>query len=287
MDHVLDPDPPPSYRKLPVSNDARRKFPVIRRPKQKHRPLVSIQTRLGQLSIRDAEPSEADAYVHYWHCGGEELKNLLGIDTKKLGTIEDSRKRFLKMIRIPGVEQADVIFTVALNDEMIGYTNINRQGPEDNYVHLHTYRGPLRSAIRTGKSSSGAKTGASLASVLIGPGMYMYFNLFPIRRLALPTRPQNRWINSALDLYMRPAETRYVDTPIGLAVPGELHLRYVRREDVPWMLRRADLLTTGKGLRTAIHESRRLPEQGAPGDRAPLSSPPVNAVPPEVLLTGR
>ena len=40
-------------------------------------------------------------------------------------------------------------------------------------------------------------------------------------------------MNRMLDKYVPIAETRYIEHPDGVALPGEFHLRYVFREDVP------------------------------------------------------
>lgn len=201
-----------------------------------------IHARAGRVALRDAMPADVTAYVHYWHYSGEKVKDLLAIDRKKLGTPEDSRKRFFDMIRIPGADQPNVLFTITLNDEVIGYTNINRYGPEDNYVHLHTYCAGVRSALRARGSRAAPRTGGGLAAVMIGPILAMHLNLLPVRRLILQTRTVNHWINRALDLYLPPAETRFIVNPPGLAAPSECHIRYVRHEDLPWMLRRAEFL---------------------------------------------
>lgn len=201
---------------------------------------ASTLTRAGRLAVRDATPEDVDAYVNYWHHSGEEIKQLLGIDPERLGTPEDSKKRFFEMLRVPDKYQEDVIFTVTLNDEVIGYSNINRC-TEDSYVHLHTYRGSVRTALQERKiaSTTGAQIGVAASLIGLVGG---YFGLFPIRRVVLQTRTTNRWINRALDLYMPPAETKYVFNPPGLAAPGECHIRYVRREDIPWVRSRAEAL---------------------------------------------
>ena len=209
---------------------------------------VCIQMRAGILAIQDANPYDVDAYVNYWHHSGQEIKKLLGIDQEKLGNPQDSRERFLKMIRVPGIYQANVIFSISLNNRVIGYTNVNRHGPDENYIHLHTYRSAIRSTLRAQQSdpSRNIKTGAGVAGVVIGLMMDMYLRLFPVRRLVLQTKPENRWINRALDLYLLPVVTKYVDRPAGLAAPGVLHLRYVGRTEATWMLRRAKFLSIGQ-----------------------------------------
>jgi RimJ/RimL family protein N-acetyltransferase len=203
---------------------------------------ASMAMRVGQLTLRDARPPEADAFATYWHDSGDQHLAFLGIDRAKLGSREETRARFLRMIRTPATEQASVVFTITLNDEVIGYTNLNRYGPDDNYPHLHTYRSSVRAARQAAGGDEPGRAGAGLARVLVGPILGMFFDLFPIRRLVLQTRTRNVGINRALDAYLPAAETRHFDDPDGVAGPGEFHMRYVYRDDVPWMLERSQAL---------------------------------------------
>jgi hypothetical protein len=47
------------------------------------------------------------------------------------------------------------------------------------------------------------------------------------------TRTRNVAVNRILDRYVPIAETRYIERPDGVALPGEFHLRYVFRKDIP------------------------------------------------------
>lgn len=206
----------------------------------------TVRIRAGLLAVRDAIPADVEAYVNYWHYSGERVKQLLGIDPQRLGTPQDSRERFLRMLPVPDGAPADTIFTITLNDAVIGYTNINWRGPDDSCVHLHTYRGCLRGALGAKDGTRvGSRSGVAAALFgLIGG----YFELFPLRRVILQTRPTNTWINRALDLYMPPAETRFIGNPAGLAAPGDCHVRYVRREDIGWIRARAESLGNAAGV---------------------------------------
>lgn len=207
---------------------------------------ASIAMRAGILGVRDAVAEDAEAYVKYWHFSGDKFINLLGINKSGLGTPEDSHQRFLGMIRVPGTVQRTVVFSVTLNGRLIGYTNLNMQGPDDNYPHFHTYlhthRSLIRAAVAAGERRGAAKDSHGIATVLLGPLFAMHFALFPIRRLIIQTRPAALAINRALDLYVPVAEMGYIDRPNGLALPGEFHVRYVHREDAPRMLALAHAL---------------------------------------------
>jgi hypothetical protein len=212
--------------------------------------LASIRMRAGTLAVRDALPSDVDAFLKYWHYSGDKIINFLRIDRAKLGTPEDTRQRFFSMIRNPEmVDQPSVVFTLTLNGEVIGYTNVNRRGPDDNYPHFHTYlhthRDTVRSAVKTPKGRDGARTGAGIAAALIGPVIGVFFEHFPMRRIVLQTRVTSVGINRTLDRYLPPDETKFIEVPDGIASTGEFHMRYVYRKDVPWMIERAHVLANG------------------------------------------
>jgi hypothetical protein len=46
-------------------------------------------------------------------------------------------------------------------------------------------------------------------------------------------------MNRVLDKYVPISETKYIEKPDGVASPGEFHLRYVKREDLPRIFARA------------------------------------------------
>ena len=230
-------------------------------------PLISLQLKSGLLAVRDALPDDVDAYISYWHYEGDRVIDMLGIDRTKLGTPDDTRQRFFDMIRTPQALQKDALFTITLDGKVIGYTNINRYGAVDNFAHLHPYRCAPRSAL------------LGLA-VLIGPGMDMYFSLFPIRRLILQTHPENQWINHALGLYMPPAETRHLAQPAGLAAAGEYHLRYISRDHIGPMLAESEQLRDrlfGRGARLQRVSERAAPQgvDGAGGEASPDPGAPL------------
>jgi hypothetical protein len=102
------------------SYDARcRQFYAIARQSRKR-----DNRRNAAVSGRLAE--DVDAYLKYWHDSGDKIIKFLRIDRARLGGPAESRERFLRMIRVPGAEQPNVIFTMTLNGEAIGYTNLNR-----------------------------------------------------------------------------------------------------------------------------------------------------------------
>jgi len=106
-----------------------------------------------------------------------------------------------------------------LDGELAGYTLLNRYTPEVNYSHWHITKVHLR--------------GARLSTALYPHRIKMYFDLTPIHRLIHQTRTRNIAVNRMLDKFVPISETHYIQDPDGIALPGEFHLRYVFREDVP------------------------------------------------------
>jgi RimJ/RimL family protein N-acetyltransferase len=177
---------------------------------------VSVATSLGTASVRDVEPVHVDTFVRYWHFSGYEHLDYMGIDRQRLGTPEETRARFLRAIRNGTPEQAHVAFSITLDGRLVGYSNLNRHAPDENYPHLHLVDASARAA--------------GVASVVVPHMLKLYVDLYPIRRLVIQTRTSNTAINRVLDKVLPVAETRHLDTPDGLAAPGEFHVRYLTRE---------------------------------------------------------
>jgi RimJ/RimL family protein N-acetyltransferase len=176
----------------------------------------SVATARGTASVRDVEPVHVDTFVRYWHFSGYEHLDYMGIDRVRLGTPEETRARFLRAIRNGTREQAHVAFSITLADRLIGYTNLNRHALDENYPHLHLVDASARAA--------------GVASEIVPRVLALYFDLYPIHRLVIQTRTSNVAINRVLDKTLPVTETRHLDTPDGLAEPGEFHLRYLTRE---------------------------------------------------------
>jgi len=177
---------------------------------------VSVQTSRGLASVRDVEPSDIEAFVRYWHFSGYDHLDFMGIDRQRLGTPDETRARFLGSTRNGTPEQPNVTLSIALDGRLIGYTNLNRHGPDENHPHLHLVDASARAA--------------GVASVLVPHVLRLYFDLYPIRRLVIQARTRNTPINRVLDKVLPVDETRHLDGPDGLAEPGEFHIRYLTRE---------------------------------------------------------
>jgi RimJ/RimL family protein N-acetyltransferase len=182
-------------------------------------------TRAGLATLEDVSPADVDAIVRYWHEATDAHLDFLGIDRARLGTPEDTRARFASAVRDGSPDQKTVAFAIRLDGALVGYTLLNRYAPDTNYSHWHIIV-PERRA-------------AGISSALYPHRIKLYFDLFSLARLTHQTRTRNLAVNRMLDKFIAVAETRHIENPDGVALPGEFHLRYVRREDIAGFFERA------------------------------------------------
>ena len=180
---------------------------------------ASARTRVGEAAIRDLDLQDLDAIVRFWHESGDDFLDFLGIDRSLLGTKQDTLDRFLRAIPTGDPDQQSLAFAITVDGEFSGYTLLNRYSPETNYSHWHITDPALR------------RTGVSTA--LYPYRIKTYFDSAPMDRLIHQTRTRNVAVNRMLDRFAPIAETRHIERPDGVALPGEFHLRYVLRGDVP------------------------------------------------------
>jgi hypothetical protein len=184
-----------------------------------------VDTRLGRASLRDATPEDIDAIVRYWHTSSDEFLDLMGVDRSRLVSTEQTRQRFLAGIRTGDSAQKSIVLAISVAGRLAGYTLLNRYAPEFNYSHWHITDPSLRAS--------------GLSTALYPHRIKTYFDLTPIERLIHQTRTRNLGVNRLLDKYVPVAETCTVENPDGVALPGEFHLRYVYRKDIPELFEKA------------------------------------------------
>ena len=188
----------------------------------------AVATKIGTAGLRDLARDDIDLIVEYWHGGIADLE-FLGIDRTRLTTPNATRRRFEGAIRTGDPAQPNIVYAIMLDDRMIGFTLLNQYSSEINYSHWHIISKDRRAA--------------GVSSALYPYRIRMYFETSRIERLIHQTRTRNIGVNRMLDKYVPVAETRYVDNPDGFALPGEFHMRFVRRKDIPRLFARAAELT--------------------------------------------
>jgi RimJ/RimL family protein N-acetyltransferase len=186
---------------------------------------ASVKTANGFAGLRDITAADAPVIVDYWVSAPDEHLTSMGVDRQRLGTQEDIYWRFAKAIRTGDARQSNIALGITLDDRLVGYTLLNRYSDEVNYSHWHIIVPNLRAK--------------GLSSALYPHRIKAYFELAPISQLIHQTRTSNVGVNRVLDKFVPVSETKFVEKPDGVANPGEFHLRYVRREDVPGIFARA------------------------------------------------
>jgi len=180
---------------------------------------ASLTTASGVVGMRDLAPADLPAITDYWVLSPEEYLTFMGVDRKRLGSREDIHRRFLSAIRTGDVNQSNISLAITLDERLVGYTLLNRYSEEVNYSHWHIMVSDLRAK--------------GLSTALYPYRIKSYFEVAPISQLIHQTRTRNIGVNRMLDKFVPVSETKYIETPDGVANPGEFNLRFVRREHIP------------------------------------------------------
>jgi hypothetical protein len=195
--------------------------------------LASVKTVHGVAGLRDLTPADLPAIVDYWLLSPAEHLDFMGVDRRLLGSRGDVHKRFANAIRTGDPTQFAMALAITFEERLAGYTLLNRYSDDVNYSHWHLIDSNLRAK--------------GLSTALYPHRIKAYFEIAPISRLIHQTRTRNLGVNRMLDKFVAVSETKWIDKPDGVASPGEFHVRYARREDIPRFLARAAELATIPG----------------------------------------
>ena len=177
-----------------------------------------VPTRLGQAWFdRHLTDAEFDIIADYFTRPDAHLDTLL--DRARLPDRIALRERYTSWKWAGDPAQMNSIFALRLDGRLIGFTNLLRKTPQENYSHWHI--------VDPGDRAGG------ISSAVYPTRIELYFDLFPIERLVHQTRITNTGVNRMLDKFVPVAKTEFVERPDGLAKPGEFHMRYVTRADLP------------------------------------------------------
>jgi len=180
---------------------------------------ASVKTVHGIAGLRDLTDADLPAIVDYWLLGPVEHLEFMGVDRRLLGSSKDIHKRFVNAVRTGDPSQSTIAFAITLDDRLVGYTLLNRYSEAVNYSHWHIIASNLR--------------GRGISTALYPYRIKTYFDVAPISQLIHQTRPRNLGVNRMLDKFIAVSETKLIDKPDGVACPGEFHVRFVKREDIP------------------------------------------------------
>jgi RimJ/RimL family protein N-acetyltransferase len=195
---------------------------------------AAVDTPLGTAGLRDLAEDDLDQVVAYLHDEQDEHLNSL-LDRTRLGTPEETRRRFRAAIRTGDDDQRRIAFAITLEGRFCGFTHLVRHAPRDNYSHWHLSEPRLRAG--------------GVSTALYPHRIKLYFDLCPIERLIHQTKTRNIGVNRMLDKYVPVAATSYVERPDGAASADMFHLRYVFRRDIPRLFTIAAELSRGPGGR--------------------------------------
>lgn len=187
--------------------------------------IASAKISTSVASLRDLTPADIPAISDYWLRSSDGYLADMGVDRARLGSQVDIRKKFSNAIRTGDSTQPTLAFAITLDDRFVGYTLLNRYTNEVNYSHWHIIAPDLRAK--------------GLSTALYPHRIKAYFDLVPFSRLIHQTRTRNIGVNRMLDKFIRIAETKFIEKPDGVASPGDFHVRYVTRADVPKIFARA------------------------------------------------
>lgn len=194
---------------------------------------ATTKTASGIAGLRDLTPADVPFIVDYWLKSPDEFLTRMGVDRARLGSAEEIQRRFLNAIRSGDLDQRSISLGITLDGGLVGYTLLNRYSEDVNYSHWHI--------IVSGQRAKG------LSTALYPYRVKAYFDLAPLSQLIHQTRTSNVGMNRVLDKFVPVSETKYIEKPDGVASPGEFHLRYVKREDIPRIFARAVELGTIPG----------------------------------------
>ena len=191
---------------------------------------ASVQTVHGIAGLRDLGSADLPAIVDYWILSPAEHLDFMGVNRQLLGSSEEIHTRFVNAIRTGDPSQSAIALAITLDERLVGYTLLNRYSEDVNYSHWHIIVSNLR--------------GKGLSTALYPDRIKTYFDVAPISRLIHQTRTRNLGVNRMLDKFIAVSETIWIDKPDGVASPGEFHVRFVTREDIPGFFARAVELGT-------------------------------------------
>ena len=194
---------------------------------------ASVKTVHGIATLRDLRSADLPAILDYWRFSAAEVLDFMGVHRQSLGSTEDIHRRFMNAMRTDDPGQPTMAFAITLDTRLVGYTLLHRYSDEINYSHWHIIGSDLR--------------GKGLSTALYPQRIKAYFDVAPISRLIHQTRTRNLGVNRMLDKFIAVSETKWIDKPDGVASPGEFHIRFVRREDIPRFFVRAVELATIPG----------------------------------------
>ena len=163
------------------------------------------------LVVRDIEPADVDSIINYWHNGDREYWESIGVDVRKIVSVEKTRATFMKSLPDRRTPSDRITIVAAIPSGIIAYTNVNLESDTVGYAHVHVIEPKFRSK--------------GVAALLFTPTIRIFFQIFGLEKIYFQTSIENKRINSMLRRRgLNPIRELDVRDPDGMALPGKFYL---------------------------------------------------------------
>jgi hypothetical protein len=169
-----------------------------------------------RVVARELRRDDLEALVAYWHESPVEYLRSLGVDPAKLGTPGETRARLGAGLE-PGSEALTVV--AEMEGELIAYSNLARCGEATACAHLHTLRDDPVARHSVYELFSRVAL-AALAEL-------------GVSKLRFEASVGNRGINRYLQSFGLQPRRLHLDSPHGMALPGEFNVYELTLAEVP------------------------------------------------------
>jgi hypothetical protein len=170
-------------------------------------PVTELEIDGVRVVARRLRLEDLDALVAYWHDSLPEYLASLGVDTRKLGSREETRARVATGL---GHDRGAVAFVAEIEGEIVAYTNVRVIEPDLACAHFHTLR--RDSVVRRA------------AYAFFADVMRAAVEQLHVSQVRFETSVANRGINGFLQSFgLQPRRVR-LEHPDGLALAGDFNV---------------------------------------------------------------
>lgn len=166
------------------------------------------------IVLRDLVEDDIEAIVSYWHDGDPAFLHSLGADPAKLVSRETTRERLLSSLDPIGLP-AKAYFVLSSGRDLLAYTNLNFRSASEAFAHFHV----LHTGFRI----------KAVMYVLFPEVVRTFFSRFPLERIEMQTRHDNRNIDRLLRRFGLTPRQEFLDTPDGFGRAGNFNIYELKR----------------------------------------------------------
>lgn len=166
-----------------------------------------IRFKDSEAVIRSLEEKDIDRLVDYWHSNDAAFLEGIGADFSKLSSRDATREKFQRALEGKVGPGERAVMVVTLEDQVVGYFNLNFWTREEAAIHAHVLDERMR---HTGLATTIASNVLATCFVNLG-----------LQRVIVQTLPTNRASNGFLEKLGLVGRREYIEKPDGMARPGE------------------------------------------------------------------